>query len=200
MSLLAFCFVVSVGTPPAAAERRGFLLQVYDPDGYLAAPVHAHVVGVAGTVRDVDPLDDGEAPDVTAGDKLYSAPVPGFPDEALEVALTDSQRTWSAAVFLSVDDERALVRLKLESDGIATPIGAIKVAELPPPKPEPGVPAFRPADAATPRAEAGSAETIEPGPGILVWAVGAARHGYRRSRRSGVVEQCSPPPLAWTAA
>lgn len=166
---------------PAHAARMGFMLQVYDPSGYLTGPVTVHVVGVAGTVRDVEPLDDGQSPDVTAGDKLYSAPVPGFPDGAIEVQITDQQRTWVGAVMVPEDDDRALVRLVLDADGQATPIGEIVSTDPVPEKPSPGTTGPRPASTSpggpTSSPPTVTGEGVDPGPGFLLWALGLSGLG-----------------------
>lgn len=109
----------------AAAEgRMGFLLQLYDPAGYVTGALQVNLKGSDGTTRRLDASDDGNAPDIQANDHIYTAPVPSFTDSSVVVDITSGSHTWHAEVTIP-DDEKALVRLRLDPNGTAMSTGDV---------------------------------------------------------------------------
>ena len=104
--------------PPTNPTRRmGFLLQIYDPDRLLGANPLVNMVGTRGSSRTVRPADDGNrrSADVTAGDRIFSAPVPSFPDPGVQITIKSQKQSWSIKVTLDPNNVRALVFLRLSA-------------------------------------------------------------------------------------
>ncbi len=109
-----------------AEGRMGFMLQLYDPAGYIQDTPQVNLKGTDGTMRRLDPADDGGGPDFKAGDNIYTSPVPSFTDASATVEVTAGSRTWRAEINIP-DDEKALVRLRLD-DGVMVAIGDVAMA------------------------------------------------------------------------
>jgi len=145
--------------------RNGFLLQVQDPSGFLQADASITLKGSAGSWRQATLVDDGEMPDILAGDNIYTQAVPTFPDEQVTFTVTSADRSWTGKATLDPDDVKALVRLRLTSDGRATQVQAPTPSGAPPPT-----------ASATQGPQTPVAETVQPaainlGPGAIVWAL-----------------------------
>ena len=128
--LVAALLIASLSAPAAAqvprpkpptnpTKRMGFLLQIYDPAGLITVDPQVTLKGSAGGSRTLRAEDKGSRrnADVAAGDHIYSAPVPGFPDPTVSITITSGARTWTIKVTLKPDDVRALVFLRLGKAG-----------------------------------------------------------------------------------
>ncbi len=117
-STLAEAQPVKRPPPTKPTSRMGFLLQIYDPGKLLTTDPLVNLVGSRGTKRTVKPKDNGSrlSADVAAGDRVYSAPVPGFPDPAVNVIIKSGTQMWTIKVTLPTK-VRALVLLKLGKNG-----------------------------------------------------------------------------------
>ena len=107
--------------PTKPTKRMGFLLQIYDPEKLLKEGPLVNLVGSQGSGRTVIPGDKGSRAnaDVAAGDRIFSAPVPSFPDSGVTITIKSrsGSGTWSIKTTLDPDDLRALVFLKLLKGG-----------------------------------------------------------------------------------
>ena len=105
--------------PTTPTKRMGFLLQIYDPAALITVDPKVTLKGSAGGSRAVTAEDKGSRlhADVAAGDRIYSVPVPGFPDPTVTITIASGARTWTIKVTLDPNDIRALVFLRLAKDG-----------------------------------------------------------------------------------
>ena len=131
--------------PPAPKNRRGFLLQVYDPHGIIKAGPTVTLTGASGTAKTVRPLDDGQRVnnDVSKDDNIYSAPVPDFTEATVDFVVTCPAMTWKVRGKIDYTRKNALVMIKLERGGKALLLSAeeaIKIYVPPPGAPPPPPP------------------------------------------------------------
>ena len=105
--------------PGNPTKRMGFLLQIFDPEKLLTTEPRVTLKGSQGTARSLRPEDKGNrrSADVAAGDNIYSAPVPGFPDPAVTITIKSGAQSWTIKVKLDPNDIRALVLLKVSAGG-----------------------------------------------------------------------------------
>lgn len=101
------------------AEAAGFLLQLQDAQSVAVGPMTVHLRGSDGTERHLEAADDGQMPDLSAGDHTYSVPIPSFTDTAVEVTVENGSRSWTFSATVPLDDEKPLVRVVLGADGSA---------------------------------------------------------------------------------
>jgi hypothetical protein len=148
--------------PATAGARRGFLLQLHDPGGYLSGSPVVELKGSEGSTREVRPLDDGNPPDVKPDDDVWTVAVPSFLDPRVDIEIKASGRSWTGSAKLDPDDVKALVRLRLEPDG-----QALAEAQQVPAAPAKG-------SSGSDQAAATSTGT---GPGALLWALAFAAVG-----------------------
>ena len=98
-------------------RRRGFLLQIADEKGLLPGNPEVTIRGNLGTTRKTQPKDDGQDPDVRAGDRLYVQPVPTFFDPKVIVEVRAGDKLWKAEATFKPEDVRARLVVILEPNG-----------------------------------------------------------------------------------
>jgi len=70
------------------------ILHVHDPHGALRVPPKVVATNQLGEVFRLRPLDNGQAPDVTAGDRVYCAAVPARAGWFKEIELRSGEEQW----------------------------------------------------------------------------------------------------------
>ena len=201
--------------PVPEGMRQGFMLKIADHQGLLTKPAKVTLRGSSGTVRKVSPADNGVRPDVSAGDRIYTAPVPSFPDLIANYEIRSGDNKWTGKFGLDPKDVKATMVVKLARGGKSDPLTEEQARRLIKPmrvvaKPSAG---HRSPRGERPKAPAGGAATYpdrqasegfsrqaKVGPGFVLWALlfvsfglGLAITVALLGRRSGAAAQLVPP-------
>ena len=131
---------------PVNKDRRGFLLQIYDPHKLIQGDPTVMLNGVSGAQKTVHPRDDGKRinNDVTRGDNIYSAPVPDFSETTIDFVVQSQTLTWKVRGALDIKKKDGLIMIKLDQGGKAVTMSADEALGVyapppgsPPPPPPP---------------------------------------------------------------
>lgn len=100
-----------------ARAERGLLVQVQDSEHVLGTKVLVRLTGATGDVRTLQAADDGNVPDVSAGDGVWTAPLPSVRDTSGTVRIESGGRSWELSTELPMSDEKPFLRLAVSADG-----------------------------------------------------------------------------------
>jgi hypothetical protein len=100
-----------------ARAERGLLVQVQDSERVLGTEVVVRLTGTSGDVRTLQAADDGNIPDVSAGDGVWTAPLPSVRDTSGTVRVESGGRSWELSTELPMSDEKPFLRLAVSADG-----------------------------------------------------------------------------------
>lgn len=117
--LLLVLMAPAVMAQPVERRRVGFLLKLDDYLGLIKQPPTVSLKGSMGTSRRVFPKDNGELPDMKAGDNVYTYPVMDFPDPVIDVFILSGGRQWVGKGTMEDNDVRTMLVFRLQPDGRA---------------------------------------------------------------------------------
>lgn len=189
-----FSAVAVHAAPPRAAPNRELTLQVDATALSLGDRPQAMLVSGDGPVRSVPLRDDGQAPDLVAGDGRYAGSASSVPAGLSELRIEGKDGVWNGlAEGLSPDQGRLTWMVELDAEG------GLQVTPREPPPP-PGPPGgAAPPDGGPPDPPPRVTSPTQLLPGTLLWALaflggglglglGIWRYGRGSVRRSQLLD------------